>query len=471
MESEIPVTRLQQDIRAALKAWYELSTATSPLGYLQIFRQARLNGAANARQATQDILLEALKTLAITHAAGAEVLRERFLAGKDPRAVAHQFNIGESTTFRLQKEAIEQLASILRIKESQLGVEYNTRLEKRLEPPAYVELIGVEAHLDMLARTLTSPEPPWIILIEGLGGLGKTSLADALSRQIIRQQAFADFGWISARQQIFNPGGGVMLVELPALTVDDLIEKLLAQLMSDHSRPAAFSPQDALTTLRARLKQEAHLIVIDNLETLLDLETLLPTLRDLANPSKFLLTSRQSFHHEPGVYHFRLPQLSEADALRLIRYEASLSNLPHLEKADDDSLRRIVEMVGGNPLALRLVVGQTHVHPLHVILDDLTTARGQKAEKLFTFIYRRAWDHLDELTRQVFLAMPLVADHGGSLAYLADLTELASDHVRDALDHLVALNLVDSKGDLTERRYIVHNLTRTFLQEQVALWL
>jgi hypothetical protein len=471
LESEKPITRLKEDIRATLKAWHELSATTSPLSYLQIFRQARLNGAANARQATQDILLQALKTLAITHTVGAAVLRERFLERKDPRVVARQLSIGESTTFRLQKDAIEHLAGILQVKETQLSLESRTRQEKRLDPPTYVELIGVEVHLSQLMHQLTSPGPPWIILIEGLGGLGKTSLADALSRQVIRQQAFADFGWISARQQIFNPGGGVILVELPALTVDDLIEKLLAQLMSGHSRPAAFSTQDALTTLQARLKQEAHLIVIDNLETLLDLETLLPTLRDLANPSKFLLTSRQSFYHQSGVYHFRLRQLSEADALRLIRYEASLSNLPHLEKADDNTLRRIVEIVGGNPLALRLVVGQTHVHPLHVILDDLTAARGEKPEKLFTFIYRRVWDHLDELTRQVFLAMPLVADHGGSLAYLADLTELASDHVRDSLDHLVALNLVDSKGDLTERQYTVHNLTRTFLQEQVALWL
>jgi hypothetical protein len=34
----------------------------------------------------------------------------------------------------------------------------------------------------------------------------------------------------------------------------------------------------------------------------------------------------------------------------------------------------------------------------------------------------------------------------------------------------VALNLVNSLGDLTERRFAIHNLTRTFLQEQVARW-
>jgi DNA-binding MarR family transcriptional regulator len=42
--------------------------------------------------------------------------------------------------------------------------------------------------------------------------------------------------------------------------------------------------------------------------------------------------------------------------------------------------------------------------------------------------------------------------------------------VSDALDRLVTLNLVDSQGNLSERRYSIHGLTRTFLQEQVGKW-
>jgi hypothetical protein len=34
----------------------------------------------------------------------------------------------------------------------------------------------------------------------------------------------------------------------------------------------------------------------------------------------------------------------------------------------------------------------------------------------------------------------------------------------------VQLNLVDSRGDLKTRRYTIHNLTATFLQEQVVRW-
>jgi DNA-binding MarR family transcriptional regulator len=66
--------------------------------------------------------------------------------------------------------------------------------------------------------------------------------------------------------------------------------------------------------------------------------------------------------------------------------------------------------------------------------------------------------------------MPLVADSGGSLAYLVDVSGLDPATVSDALDRLVTLNLVDSQGNLSERRYSIHGLTRTFLQEQVGKW-
>ncbi len=470
METKISLLILQDDVHNALKSWHRIDTDASLFDYLQLFRQVRLEDASNTRQATNKILLDALKVLEVDYEVEARLLRKHFLDGLVMRAVANQLNISEATAYRKQQEAIKQLALILQAKESRARDERRTMLEKRLEPLSYVQLIGVEDHLRSLLNLLTSPEPPWLVSVEGLGGIGKTSLADALSRRVISNGIFDDFGWISAKQHIFSPGGGIKPVDMPALTAEDLVDKLAAQLMPDISRPGTFSVQDALAALRARLKQNPHLVVIDNLETVLDIESLLPTLRNLANPTKFLLTSRESLTYEPDIYHFGLSELSEANALSLLRHEAHLHNLPHLEEASDDDLGKIFEVVGGNPLALRLVVGQTHVHTLNEILADLAGAQGQKVEMLYTFIYRRAWDNLDELARQVFLAMPLVANQGGSLEYLADLSDLDPAKLRDVLDRLVTLNLVDSKGDLTKRRYTIHNLTRTFLQEQVAKW-
>ncbi|MEJ2555991.1 MAG: NB-ARC domain-containing protein [Anaerolineae bacterium] len=344
-------------------------------------------------------------------------------------------------------------------------------LEERLEKPTYTQLIGVEDHLDSLLRVLASPEPPWLISIEGFGGLGKTSLAHALSRRVIQQRLFDDFGWVSARQYVFHLGEGIKPVGLPAvLTVESLVERLVAQLMPDTPRSDTLFAQQAQAILKRRLKRIPHLIVIDNLETVEDIEVLLPILRELANPTKFLLTSRESLYHESGVYHFPLPELSETNALRLIRYETELHNLTHLKQASDDDLKRIFEIVGGNPLAIRLVVGQTHRFALDVILEDLAQAQGQTVEELYTFVYRRSWEALDAPARTLFLAMPLITDEGESLEGLVELSELDAATARHSLKQLIDLNLVNSFGDHKERYYSIHNLTRTFLLNQVLRW-
>lgn len=470
MKTELPLSKLEEAVHQALNAWHHPGIEVGALTDLQIFRQARLDSDGNVRQATNKILLEGLEALRIDHEVEAALLRKRFLDGLAMYVVANQFNLSEAQAYRKQKEAIKQLAMTLQAKEVQAREERRQQLEQRLEPPTYVQLVGIDDHLDSLLSLLTVPGPPWLISVEGLGGLGKTSLADALSRQIISQGLFADFGWVSARQHIFNLGGGIKPIDSPALTEADLIEKLVTQFIPNLLQPATFATQAGLMALQTRLKQQAHLVVIDNLETVTDLERVMPVLRSLVEPTKILITSRKSLYYEPGLYHFNLPPLSETNTLRLIRNEARLHNLAHLQEANDDELRRIYQVVGGNPLALRLVVGQTHVHGLDAILADLAAARGQKIELLYTFIYRRAWEMLTEPTRQVFLAMPLVTNMGGSADYLVQISGLELSQVRDALEQLVALNLVNSQGDLTDRRFSIHNLTRTFLQEQVARW-
>jgi len=470
MGAEIRSSKLQEDIHQALKLWHANNSQNNPLAYLRLFQNTWPGNAGDARQAINDILLDALAALAVDHEPEANLLRTHFVDGLVMVVAAKRLNMSEAAAYRKQKEAINHLAIILQTREGQVRTNHRLKLESRLEPPTYVQLIGVEDHLINLLDLLTASGPPWLVSIEGLGGIGKTSLADALSRRGIGQSLFDDLGWVSARQHLFNPGGGIKPVNLPALTAEDLVEKLAAQLMPDVFNSATTSVPDALAALRARLKQRPHLIVIDNLETVADIESLLPTLRNLVDPSKCLLTSRESLYHEPGLHHFTLPELSEANALRLIRYEAHLHNLPYLETAAAHELHQVFETVGGNPLALRLVVGQAHVLPLDVILNGLTAAQGRKAETLYNFIYRRAWDNLDEATRLVFLSMPLVADPGGSLAYLVDVSGLDPATVSDALDRLVTLNLVDSQGNLSERRYSIHGLTRTFLQEQVGKW-
>ncbi len=154
----------------------------------------------------------------------------------------------------------------------------------------------------------------------------------------------------------------------------------------------------------------------------------------------------------------------------MIRQEAAGRNSTHLQQATDAELQPIVDIAGGNPLALRLIVGQTHIHSLAVVLENLTKARGVHIENLYTHIYHQAWQRLDETTRHTLLAMPLVTAAGADLAHLAEISAIKPEQLSQSLENLVKINLVDVRGDLHQRRYSIHNLTRTFLHEQVLRW-
>jgi len=121
-------------------------------------------------------------------------------------------------------------------------------------------------------------------------------------------------------------------------------------------------------------------------------------------------------------------------------------------------------------LALKLLTSQLRIHPLAVVLNDLMGARSRSVEALYTYIYQQAWALLDASAQDLLLAMPLVSEQGGKLALLETITELSTAELRAALDTLVTMNLVDVRGDLHERRYTIHSLTRAFLHEQVLRW-
>ncbi|MBN1995407.1 MAG: hypothetical protein JW953_22150 [Anaerolineae bacterium] len=466
MNRKISLPKLQDDVYSALKLWHEAGTEISPLNYLYLFQQARLKSGGNAHQATNQLLFEALETMAIEYPTEAGLLRKRFLDGQVMYTVANWLNVGESTAYRKQQEAIERLALILQNQETQARAEYRARLEKRLKLPLAVELIGVETHLDTLVEVLTLPTPPWLISIEGLGGIGKTALANALVRQPDLSARFYDIAWVSAKQQELLPGIGLAQIDRPTLTTEALIDALLEQF--NDSLPLTLSVSQKKEALVKILKQAPRLIVIDNLETASDYQTFLPFLVTLVNPSKFLLTSRHSLCAYPDIFCHSLAELSQADTIHLIRYEARMRGIPMLANAPTDKLRSIYDVVGGNPLALKLVIGQISILPLSQVLDNLKQARGPKNDELYTYIYWQTWNMLTVTGQQVLLTMPLAQE--GTLEQLLALNELEPDELSRALEQLAALSLVQIGGGLEERRYSIHRLTETFLLNEAIQW-
>ncbi len=470
-----PRQPINGQVQNALKEWHNLDANEPGMAALYLVRKQLKGSTKSLHAIINDVLQSGLQALEAIDSQASELLTLRWVDDQPVAHVARHFHASESNIFVRQNRAFSKLTATLQHLESQAWCEQERTLYARLEAPTTSGLVGLTMQIEQLTSVLCTPASPWIVAIEGLGGIGKTTLADATVRHAIHYHLFDEVGWVTARQQRLNVGGLIATAPKPALTAEILVEALAHQLLPKQFVQVQNSPEQLLAALNRHLKEVPHLIVIDNLETVLDLDVLLPTVQGLADPTKFLLTSREALFAIPNVYHFRVPELSKENALRLIRKEIEVSNLATLAACDDEELLAIFDVVGGNPLALRLVVGQTHIHALNEILDRLRSAKlemkqGDPVENLYTYIYRHVWQSLTEAEREVLLIMPLVDPDGDDLATIAEMGEQPVDTIRWRLNRLVMLNLIDVHGEVNQRRYRIHGLTRTFLNDDILKW-
>jgi hypothetical protein len=461
-------------LEQALKEWHRIESRVDlrpilPRLYQQALAASRPPGQASQHSVVNQLTLNLLDAMTAQDEEGVDLLRRRYINGETGFAVANILGISESHFYRRRLEALASLAELAlefeaKAQESQIG-----RLERRLEPPTYQQLFGIDQLQARLSQRLTSTSAIKLISLTGIGGIGKTALADALTREAIRAGHFAEVAWITARQQQFGLAGVIRKTDYPILSPDELIRALDRQLHEDAIPPR--STEASLAALKARFADASHLIVIDNLETATDLEILFPLLRDLSRNACILLTSREGFYDQSGVLIENLTELNPVDAAAFIRDEATRRGIDPLAAASAEVITSIYELAGGNPLALKLLIGQIQVRSLSIVLADFEEARGCRVEALYEFIYRQAWELLDNQARRVLLAMPIVAKPAATLGQLTGTTRLTQDDLYEALDQLIRLSLVTVGGPLDERCYQIHRLTETFLHKQVAKWM
>ena len=467
MSSPHPLNKseLLRSVHSALRAWHSPGgTPESLLESLLIVRAHRddigdYSSPSMLRLATSQILLEAIDDLEQHDQKGARVLRLRFPDDNTLVMVAHKLNVSEHTVSRLQRAAIEQLGDILMAQELAFRERKAHSMEASLPPPSYSRLIGLEEAGSLLLKKLLHVGSPWAIAVVGIGGIGKTALADSIVRQALWAFRFDQIVWLRADPKTMSG-----LSHSSQLTYENLIADL-----ADHLWPgsAELTPAKRIEQVRRELKNRPMLVVIDNLESETDALFLLAHLNDLADPSKFLLTSRTRPAPETAVFSYSLGELSLADATALLNHHAQEIGLEGLAEITASETKEIYAVTGGNPLALKLVISLIDVMPLAEIFTGMTKSRQGPIEELYRHIYWKAWQSLSDRAHSLLLAMPLVARAGAHPEQLQEVTGLVDAQFWLAVQELRKRSLLEVQGNIRERRYGIHRLTETFLNTEV----
>lgn len=464
-----------EEVLSALRLWHGGDTEKWPLAHLRLSSEAVVDEAmfgslAQAGPAARNraVLDRGLKLLAGTSPEADDLLRWRFEHRQEAREIANRLNLAEATIFFRQRQAIKQLTELLNRLESDLHSGWKDKMLSRLDLPSYEDLVGIEEARAALKTILLDNSANFIAAIDGLGGIGKTSLADRVVRDIIAQgSGFDEIGWVTAKQTHLSSLGRLQVESgRPALTFPMLLDKLAEQFtLIDISLT---SQLERHRFVQRQLRERTCLIVIDNLETVADYDTLLPELRQWLNPTKFLLTSRRRMLDRSDIFSISLRELPPAAAFELIRMEARRVGYHELQGASTSELQRIYDAVGGNPLALKLVTGQLRFYSLHEVLDRFNSSKKDNPTGLLDYVYREAWESLSDYGREILLVLMEAGETGFTLKHTASLVDMTETNLHRNLEELILLSLVDMGGSLLEKRYRLHRLTEVFLRQLLS---
>ncbi len=224
-------------------------------------------------------------------------------------------------------------------------------------------IIGREKEIAEI-RNLLSQNNVRLLTMTGIGGTGKTTLAQAV-----------------AQEALTNFKDGVFFVELAAVTNPELVASTIAQTLS--LKETGGKP--VLEILEDYLSGRQTLLVLDNFEQVLTAAPVLAKLVQIAPDLKILVTSRARLHLSQdcefavpplavpeNLAQISLNELSEYESVRLFveRARAVKPNFA-LRGENANSVVEICLRLDGLPLAIELAAARVRIIPPQSILERL----------------------------------------------------------------------------------------------------
>lgn len=327
--------------------------------------------------------------------------------------------------------------------------------------PRRMPFFGRKNEITKALRALDPEDRGWGLVIDGIGGIGKTALAVEVAHICKEMGSFNSFVFITAKNERLEPIG-IRKLNSEITTLDALLNEVarligqprIAQVVSDKKGRVL------IDTLRGT----KSLIVFDNLETLTSAEQTVigDFLRTLSSDCKAIVTSR----HRTGesAVTIRLGQLHWKDAQQLI--ESEMSRHPDVNRVfsriDKSKWKHMYDEIGGSPLVLTWVIGliRTRRFTFNRILEVLHDSNVD--DDLNTFIYHQAQSLMDNNEKTVLWTLSYFSGSASSIA-LSKVADIALHTLEVVLERLNTLSLIDViEGADDQDRYTLHPLTKQF---------
>ncbi len=349
------------------------------------------------------------------------------------------FEISEITPappwIKLKRVEVKNAMSLRWDPSSESGVLHN------LPQPEYGRFIGREVEIKKVISILR-PYPRSqhsLVTIDGIGGIGKTSLALEIAHRYLRKdkqiparEQFKAIIWTSAKQSKLTATG----IEAHSHALHNLGDILMAisVVLEGQEITQLDSDKQAEIVLSALTKTRT-LLIVDNLETVED-EKVMSFLRELPAPTKAIVTTR---HHIDVAYPMHLVGMPWVDAQALIVEECQKK----LVTLSNGQMQKLYERTAGVPLAIVWSVARIGIgYDMEAVLQSLTLSTSDIA----LFCFERSVDIIREKPALLLLKALSLFDQDANreaLGYITGLSDLDRD---DGLVELQRLSLVNREG-------------------------
>ncbi len=324
----------------------------------------------------------------------------------------------------------------------------------RLQP-----FFGREEELGKIREALDPENRTWGALIDGPGGMGKTSLAVRAAYDCAPDE-FKRIVFVSVKNRELDDDG---VRELGVFVLPGFLE-MLNELSREMGRADILkAPEDErIRLLLDALRGERALLILDNLESLpkSDRDRLFTFVKRLPQGCKAILTSRR-----------RIGSGSEELILQKLSREAALETLadlarhnPLLARTSEAERVALYEQTAGNPLLLRWVAGQLGRGSCRTFDDALKFLRsGPKGNDALEFVFGDLVNEFTEAETKVLCALTYFT-LPAKVEHLAPVAGCDEESTETALRSLANRSLV--VPDTEEKTFALVPLVADFLRRR-----